>query len=189
MKYNLEIGNIRKTLLIVLLMIAWVPLSVLIINYLDGLFLRKDALIAMSIMFIPPVTFLILWLFFQKNKDVFTLTENGIESENHGIIKWSDIKICSWESVSGNLGIYLILKNKQRLMIGTSSNWKDYSKRLKILMDFFEEIKKYRLKLNNQESFVICKGRITKAINIFLVIVLISVPIMILIHCCPEKIF
>lgn len=185
MKYNLTIGNIGKTLLIILMMIAWAPLSLLIINYLDGLFLRKNALIAMAIMFLPPITFLILWIVSQKNKDVFTLTEKGIESEYHGVIKWDDISICSWESLRGNIGIYLKLKSHKRLMIGPTSQWRNVSHH--DLREFFDSIKKHNSDLGVKDCFKIYEYRISNIENIGLVIILISLLLVtIIINFCKK---
>ena len=90
MKYNLAIINVGQTLMIVLLLIAWAPLSSFIIYQMNSSFLKEHALIAVGILLIPPICIFAIWLRIQKYKDVFEVTERGIETVHHGIIKWGD---------------------------------------------------------------------------------------------------
>ena len=174
MKYNFAIGNIGKALLIIILMIAWVPLITLIISYLDSLFLKENTLIGMGIIFLPPIGLLTIWISQLKNKDVFQISDTGIESETHGIIRWEDIRILSWESFRGSIGIYLILKDRKRLMISPSSQWRHYDKGFADLKKFFDEIHMSKKDLLEKNGVKIANGRLTNTFNTGFVIFLIS---------------
>jgi hypothetical protein len=173
MKYNLAIINVSKALTILLSIISWAPVAFTVIYQLDSNFMKEQTIIALTIILVPPISFLILWLMFQKNGDVFTVTENGIESKNHGKISWNEISICSWESFRGSISINLLLKNKKSLSISPTSTWKNYSKSYDDLKCFIEEIKNTRNKLPEKESLKIVEGRISNKFNLGLVIFII----------------
>jgi hypothetical protein len=177
-QYDLAIANLGKILLIVGLMIAWVPIMTYVIYLIDMDFLRIHTLISIFLILILPFGLFMLIIFSQRKKDVIRLTSYGIESDNHGIIKWSDIDMCSWETPRGTYAIYLKLRTNKWLSIGPSSIWKNYSEKVNDLRNLFDDIKQYRKNLSESDKFRIYEGRIVKRIYIvifgFILIILLS---------------
>jgi hypothetical protein len=172
-EYNLGIANIGKTLWISGLTIITGPLIIFIISKLDYQVVRINTLVSILII-ITPVVFLLIWLLTQKYKDFFKVTSVGIESVNHGIIKWQDIDHCSWESYKGSISVYLKLKNKKRLSISASA-LKVYSKGFNELQDFFNEIQKVQENLPEKDKFRISKERISNFITMGFIVCILGI--------------
>jgi len=178
-EYNLGIANIGKTLLIAGLTIITGPLIFFAITKFDYQFPAVNTLISILI-FIIPFIFFIIWLLNQKYKDVFKVTSVGIESENHGLIKWQDIDHCSWESIRGSISVYLKLKNKKRLSIGVST-WKGYSKGYNELQDFFNEIQKAQVNLPEKAKIRIYNERISGFLTFAFIVLMLGLLIVLII--------
>ncbi len=178
-KYNLGIANIGKTLLITGLTIITGPLIFFAITKHDPKFPEANTFISILIFIIPFVIF-IIWLLNQKYKDVFKVTSDGIESENHEIIKWQDIDHCSWESIRGSISVYLKLKNKKRLSIGVST-WKDYSKGYNELQAFFNEIQKAQEILTEKDKFQIYNERISCILTVAFIVLMLGLLIVMIV--------
>jgi hypothetical protein len=178
-EYNLGISNIGKTILFTVLTIIAGPIIFYIFSKLNDQFLKAHNLIAILI-FIFPVVLFIIWLLTQKYKDVFKVTSCGIESRNHGVIKWQDVDHCSWESFRGSTSVFLKLKNKKRFSIGAST-WKNYSKGYSDLINFFNEIKKVKEKLPEGERFRIFENRISNLFRLGFIMFIVGVILTIII--------
>jgi hypothetical protein len=165
-QYDLAIANLGKILLIVGLMIAWVPIMTYVIYLIDLDFLRIHTLISIFLILILPFGLFMLIIFSQRKKDVLRLTSYGIESDNHGIIKWLDIDMCSWETSRGTYAIYLKLRTNKWLSIVPSSIWKNYSEKVNDLRELYDEINQIRNNLPESDRFRMYEGRITNWIYI-----------------------
>ncbi len=159
MKYNLSIVDAGKTLLMLALMVAWGPIVGK--GVLDKSFWKEHILVVVLILWIAPLCLFFLWFGLQKYKDIFTLTEVGIETKIHGIIKWDEIKMCSWESIYGSICILFILKNGKLLYITPCQKAKD-AEGSALLIQLFEEIKNKQKSLPQDQTFRIVEERVSK---------------------------
>lgn len=159
-KYKYGIANNRMILRIIGLMMILFSLFIYFLFSSVDLDLSNKFIIIIAV-FILSFGSLIIWLWTKKFKDNFHLSSNGIESEHHDIIKWEDIKYCSWETYKGGIYIYIKLKNKKQVSISRISFWKDDLNEFKELRTLFEDIKTFSENLSENEKFQIYENKVT----------------------------
>lgn len=176
-KYKYGIVNNRMILRIVgLMMISFSLFLYFLFRFVDLDLSNKFIIIIL--VFILLLGSLIIWLRTKNFKDNFHLSINGIESEHHDIIKWEDIKYCSWETYRGGIYIYLKLKNKKQVSISRNSSRKGYSNDYNELRNLFEEIKTFRENLSENEKFQIYEDKLTNSMQnceILIKIILVAI--------------
>ena len=137
-------------------MIAWGPIIGFVV--MDEIFWKENITMVILILWFGPIILFFVWLGLQKYKDIFTLSNTGIVTENHGVINWSEVKVCSWEAFFGTHCILFILKRNKWLYITYSK----YSlESLENLTSLHNEIKTYQNHLPESDAFKIVENKVS----------------------------
>ncbi len=148
------------------------------------MFWKENIIIVILILWIGPLILFFIWLGFQKHKDVIALSKAGIETENHGVINWKDIKVCSWVTFYSTNCILLILKGNKWLYI----TYPKYSlESLDQLTALLNEIKTFQNQLSEGRTFKIVENDISFwGINVKFVIMILGIIGLIIINIIKE---